>query len=451
MAVLLMATAAGAHWALARMVLGHLDAALWALAETEAAALAVDPRMPMQVAEVTSEAKTPSFARLDRFVQIVGQDGTVLARSRNLGSASLPLPASLREALRNGAAASATFDTFGDEPIRLVALPVRRGTWRGAVQVAGSLDDAHRILRSARWLFAGLAIALLAASAAANVGFARRALRPIDQVVARARDIGEGSLSDRLPHPGTEDELGRLVSTLNDMLARIERGLEAHRRFVSDASHELRSPLSRMRAELEVTLRRPRERAEYEETLRSCLDEVLHLSELSEQLLSLARLDGTTDPRVVTSSLGEVIREVAARLRAESDRRDVRLVVEEGSDAAVVAAPATTVGLAVANVLDNALKFSPSGSEVRVSFERGPVSATVVVVDRGPGIAADELPHVFERFHRGTAARGSGSPGFGLGLAISRAALEHCGGTISAENRVDGGARFRLELPLAPS
>src|SRR5207245_6695155 len=115
-------------------------------------------------------------------------------------------------------------------------------------------------------------------------------------IVRRARRIGETSLSERLPHPGSRDEIGRLVDTLNEMLARIERSFEVQRRFTADASHELRSPLSRLRAELEVTLRRPRTPMEYEETLRSCLDEVQRVQGLIEELLGLARIDARQEP-----------------------------------------------------------------------------------------------------------------------------------------------------------
>ena len=119
----------------------------------------------------------------------------------------------------------------------------------------------------------------------------------MDEIVAQARRIGESNLSERLPQPTSQDELGRLVDTLNAMLTRVERGVETQRRFTADASHELRSPLSRLRAEIEVTLRRPREAAEYEETLRSCLEEVERLSQLTEELLTLAHLDADEPAR----------------------------------------------------------------------------------------------------------------------------------------------------------
>jgi len=158
-------------------------------------------------------------------------------------------------------------------------------------RLAMSLDDAGAVLRAARWLSLVISLAVLGAVTATGAWLARRALRPIDHVVSQARRICESSLAERLPHPGRPDEIGRLVDTLNEMLERIERGVEVQRRFTAGASHELTSPLSRLRAELEVTLRRPRQAGEYEEALRSCLEEVERLSSLTEELLGLARLD----------------------------------------------------------------------------------------------------------------------------------------------------------------
>jgi two-component system OmpR family sensor kinase len=284
------------HWALAKLVLGQLDAALVALAETEASALESDVRRPVRVHEFAPGTASPSFVRLDRFVQIVDLEGNVLARSANLGTARLPIPQGMLHRLRTGEVVFETFDDFGEEPIRVAALPIRIAGQGYAVEVSGSLDDAYRVLDAGAWLFLVLSVVLLAGVAVTSVSFAHRALRPVDEIVAQARRLGESNLSERLPQTGSQDELGRLVDTLNAMLARVERGVETQRRFTADASHELRSPLSRLRAEIEVTLRRRRDPSEYEETLRSCLEEVERLSHLTEDLLTLAHLDAQGKP-----------------------------------------------------------------------------------------------------------------------------------------------------------
>ncbi len=452
-ALILAGTAVGADWALSRAVLGQIiDGALLALAETEAGALAADPRSPVRIHEMPPGTAPPSFVRLDKFVQIVDLDGRVIARSVTLGTARLPAPGPLLAQLRRGEMVFETLRDFGEEPVRVVSLPVEVAGARYAVQVAMSLDDAFAVLRSARWLFLGMSLAILGGVGLTGGFLARKALQPIDRIVTQARRIGESSLGERLPHPASQDEIGRLVETLNDMLGRIERAFEVQRRFTADASHELRSPLSRLRAELEVTLRRPRENAEYEEALRSCLEEVEHLSSLTEELLTLARLasDEGWGMSAGGVALAPVLEATARRLAAEATRRRVTIMLEPSpSPSLAVRCAPGVVGLVFANVLDNALKFSPPGGQVTVETAADGGDVVVAVSDAGPGIPSDEIPRVFERFYRGSASRSPDSPGVGLGLAICRAVLESQGGQISVESPRGSGATFRVRLPRA--
>ncbi len=451
-AVILAVAAAGAQWALARAVLRTIiDDAILALAEGEAAALLADPAAPVRIHEMPPGTAPPSFVRLDKFIQIVDLDGRIVARGATLGTARLPTPPGLLTRLRAGEAVFETRYDFGEEPIRVVSLPVPAGAPRYAVQVAMSLDDAYAVLRAARWLFLGLSLTILAGVGLTGALLARRALRPIDRIVTTARRLGEASLAERLPHPGTRDEIGRLVATLNDMLARIEQGVEAQRRFTADASHELRSPLSRLRAELEVTLRRPRDRTEYEEALRSGLEEVERLSRLTDELLVLARLDAGEgrEPVAHPVALTPILDEALRRLAPEAGRRGVAVALEPGPPLAVRVA-ASALGPVITNLLENAVKFSPPGSRVRVGVAASGDEAVLSVSDTGPGIAAEELPRLFERFHRGHAGRVTETPGVGLGLAICRALVERHGGRIAVESPPDGGATFRVHLPLAP-
>jgi two-component system OmpR family sensor kinase len=387
-ALILALAAFGADWALARLVRGQVDDALLALASSEAAAVLGEGGKPIRIHEAPSGTAPPSFPRLDKFVQIIDQSGEKIARSATLGTARLPASPPLLEALRRGETAFQTVEDFGEEPIRMVSLPLDVGGIRYAVQVATSLDDARAVLRAARWLFLVISLGILSAVVATGALLARRALRPIDDVVRRARGIGEMNLAERLPHPGSQDEVGRLVETLNEMLARIERGVEAQRRFAADAAHELRSPLSRLRAELEVS-----------------------------------------------------------RMHAEAERRHVKVFVRPGGDLSVNVTPGAA-SLALANVLDNAVKFSPAGGRVTVEVLAEDGEAVVAVSDTGPGLLVEEIPRLFERFRRGSASRSADTPGVGLGLAISRALIERQGGSIAAENVVGGGAVFSIRLPL---
>ena len=191
-----------------------------------------------------------------------------------------------------------------------------------------------RRVRGARWLFLAMSVAILLAVALTGSMLARAVLRPIDRIVSRARVMGAKALAERLPRPAGRDEMSRLVDTLNEMLARIERVFEAQRRFTADASHELRSPLSRLRAELEVTLRRTRDPVEYQEALQSCLGEVERLGSLTEGLLTLARLEAgdAREAPMQSIPLTRVIDDVVTRLEPEARRREVALVVDAAGD-----------------------------------------------------------------------------------------------------------------------
>jgi two-component system OmpR family sensor kinase len=453
--VVVMAIAAfGSYLVFSRNVHRELDAALLALAETEMGMLlSAGEGDTVIVHEAPPGPGAPSFVRLDRLVQIVDAEGRVLARSNNLGEAQLPIPTALRERLEAGETVFETLDGFGEEPTRMVSVPVPgRGSSLLAVQVAGSLDDVNRTVAMASVLFLILGGALLLALGAAGALITRRAFGAINDVVLQAHRIGDANLGERLPHSGTNDEIGRLVDTLNAMLARIEQGMEAQRRFTADASHELRSPLSRLRTELELALRRPREPAAYVETLHSSLEEVESLTLLVEELLVLARLDaGQERDAAETVSLNVLAEEAVRRLEPLARERQLEISLAPAPPVAARVARGAA-SLALANLLDNALKFSPAGTTVRVSLRADVDSneAVISVADSGPGIRGDELPHLFERFYRGATARSDEkTPGLGLGLALSQAVVHAHGGRIEAANEAGGGARFDMRLPLA--
>jgi len=452
-ALILVGTALTANWALSRAVLSQIiDGAILALAEAEAAAIVENPHPPTHVHEMAPGTAAPSFARLDKFVQIVRMDGQAVARSVTLGNARLPTKPDLLARLQDGQTVFETVDNFGEEPIRMVSLPVEVAGTRYAIQVAMSLEDAYAVLRSARLLFTGMAVSILVGVGLIGVLLTRRALRPIDRIVSRAREIGEGSLSERLPRPAQQDEIGRLVDTLNEMLGRIQGSFEIQRRFTADAAHELQSPLSRLRTELEVTLRRHRDTAEYEDTLRSCLDKVERLSILTRELLTLARLDAEQGraPAAGTVSLGPLLEGVVRRLASEAERRRVTIAVHPSQALSLsVRCAEGLADLVFTNVLDNAVKFSPPGGQVVIETAAEGAAVVVAVSDAGPGIPADEVPRVFERFYRGRVARANDSRGFGLGLAISRAVVENHGGQMSVESAAGCGATLRIRLPVA--
>jgi two-component system OmpR family sensor kinase len=447
LAAMLTVAAFGADWALGRVILGRVDDEILSLATTEKAALENNPAAPFRILEIASGPL--SFVRLDKLVQITDLDGRVATRSSTLGSSHLPTSAELLASLRADETVFSTITDFGDEPIRMVSLPVTVGAGRYAVQVAMSLDDAYAAIRTGRWLFLGMSVVILAVIGLTGALLAHKALSPIDQMVSRARRIGEANLADRLPHPGTADEIGRLVETLNEMLGRLERSFEVRRMFSADASHELRSPLSRLRAELEVALRRPRPLAEYEETLRSCLEEVERVQGVIEDLLELARIDATDEQEPAEAiSVTDLVDAALMAVRPRAEQQGVVVVADPLPDVLVNAAP-IAAKVALANILDNAVKFSPPGGRVRIAASAVEDEAVIAVSDAGPGVSSDEAARLFQPFYRGKASRTTGAPGVGLGLAISRVLVQRQGGRISLGTPDGRGATFSVHLPRA--
>ncbi|MDP3527861.1 cell wall metabolism sensor histidine kinase WalK [Methylicorpusculum sp.] len=447
--VILASCGFSAYWMLSRAVHNQLDAALLAVAETEAAVLTSSLHQHIKFNDILSDSDRLSFARIDRLIQVIDREGKVLAQSANLGSTQLPAPINLLSMLASKETVFETLFSFGDEPVRMVSMPIDRLDTPVIVQVAGSLDDVHNLLNVANLLFMMMTLGLLVAVGCVGVSLTRKAFQAIENIVQRAKYINEANLSERLPHPGSRDEIGKLVDTLNEMLDRIERSFEVQRRFTADASHELRSPLSRLRTELEISLRRPRDAPEYQETLQSCMDEVERLTLIVEELLVLARMDaGLERDSRETICINRIIEATIKRMQSMAEKRDVQIIVESVPQIFTNMAYGS-VDLILSNLLDNAVKFSPKGGRISVHLALTENLGELSVSDNGPGIERDEQQRIFERFYRGSIASTTHVAGAGLGLALSQAIACGHGGHIEMTNNDGGGAVFIFRFPLA--
>jgi len=324
---------------------------------------------------------------------------------------------------------------------RVIAVPARDET--GVVVVARSLEPREETLtRLFRELLIAGPIALLLASLA-GYALAAAALRPVEAMRRRAAAV-TAAAPGRLPVPRAKDEVSRLATTLNDMLARLQGAFEHERRFVSDASHELRTPLALLRTELELALRRPRSQAELEQALRSAAEETERLSRLAEDLLLIARADqGALPIRRERVPAAEVLAPVAARFTTRA-RQLGRSVSTEDSDALIDADP-ERVEQALGNLVDNALAYG-SGAVVLSARERDDV-VELHVVDDGPGFPDGFVPRAFDRFSRADQARGRG--GTGLGLSIVDMIAKAHGTEAGVANCPGGGADVWLAVPRA--
>ncbi len=341
-------------------------------------------------------------------------------------------------------AASGSLLVDQGEKARLLAGPVV--TQPASVLVVGSpLSERNRALTTlSELLFIGGPLILVLTCLAGYV-LAARALAPVETMRARAARISGDPRGERLPVPETNDELQRLGDTLNAMLSRLEDALGCERAFVADAGHELRTPLSILKLELELALAPDSSREELQTRLRSAAGEVDRLAKLAQDLLVIARADeGRLSLETRRIEVLHVLRAVAARFAtsADGEGREVRL---EGSDGLVVDADQVRLEQALTNMVVNALEHGDGAVVLRAVGRNG--SVELHVLDEGKGFAPAFLPRAFERFSRADPARSRG--GAGLGLSIVRVIAEAHGGRAYSTNREPGGADVWLSLPRA--
>ena len=279
--------------------------------------------------------------------------------------------------------------------------------------------------------------------------FTRRWLLPLDRMAAEAQQITALDLQRRLPVANPHDELGRLAGVFNVTLDRLQNSFEALDRFVADASHELRTPLTTLRSVGEVGLRRGRSEEEYRDIIASMLEEAQRLQQLVERLLQLASAEGRGEAlRPAPCALDELLGACAQELGILAEQKNQSLVVAEAG--LRVQTDPVILRQALQNLIDNAIKYAPPDSEVRVASRAEPGVVLIEVADEGPGSRTEDRPRLTGRFYRPDPGRGRASGGFGLGLAITKAYLRALGGTLEYEPRQPRGSIFRLRLPATP-
>jgi signal transduction histidine kinase len=312
------------------------------------------------------------------------------------------------------------------------------------VYAAASLEAAHEtlgVVSTALAVGTPLLVALVAVMTWLLTG---RALRPVERIRTEVSEITAQALGRRVPAPRGTDEIARLARTMNEMLDRIEGGTEAQRRFVADASHELRSPLSSLRAQLEVSRAHPNG-VDWMATTDDSLAEVDRMERLTRDLLTLARLGSDTQHRAERVDVGEMLRDEAEAVSARGVVA-VEVDIPKSPNRSVVIGDPDQLVRAFRNVLDNAERHATSAVAISVTRNGGMIE--VDVADDGPGIAVGDRDRVFERFTRLDDARDRDSGGTGLGLAIAREIVAAHNGTISVVD-ADRGASFAIRLPTA--
>ena len=354
-----------------------------------------------------------------------------------------------RQNAMGGIATLETFKGLQPYPVRVLTWPVvTAGRVVGVVRVGMSQMNLDRTLSNFLLIMAALFPLALALAGGGGWFLAHRALLPVDRMTQAARTIGAGHLSARIELSGANDEIDRLAETLNEMLARLEAAFTEMRQFTADASHELQTPLTILRGEIEIALRSIRRPEEYREVMMSALEEIERISLLVEGLLLLARSDAgvlrmDNKPLDLISLLEDALGQLSSLARAKS----ISLIFGEIEPIDV---PGDSVHLRrlLFNLLDNAIKYTLPGGTVRVSVGRDNEWAILTVSDTGIGISVEERQKVFQRFYRSPEARAGAQGGSGLGLAIVKSIAEAHGGKVELESETGRGSAFRVWLPL---
>ncbi len=386
---------------------------------------------------------------LDRQVDIFDSLGRLRSSRSPSSSGGLALSP---DALRNAAQGKPTFETIetADEfPIRLLTVPVvKAGQVTDLVRVGMSLENMQRTLN--RFLLIMTAVLPLALLLASGGGWllAKRALKPVDRMTRITRRINAESLDQRLGESGSGDEMDRLARTINHMLDRLNISIKQMRQFSADASHELQTPLTILKGEMEVALRSPRSPEEYRQVLYSGLEEIDRLSRLVEGLLLLSRADaGALRLDFKPVQLDMLVQEVAAQFSSQAQAKGIGLELRAPQPVRVQGDREHLRRLLI-NLLDNALKYTPCGGEISLTLSISEDRARLDVSDTGPGLSQAEQKLIFQRFHRAIDTRTRDQRGVGLGLNIADSIVQAHNGALTVESAPGKGSTFRVELPL---
>jgi heavy metal sensor kinase len=444
---------------LARALYVRIDDSLYALVEITVTSLANDLAEGQDEADAARSTAAELSSR-QQMLAIYDDTGRLLAEGGRDDDLNVALPP-----LETIPTADAILQTVAEEKdhddrhrlaLRRVVIPSHDAKY---IVVAGSsLEPTDEELESLREILAYVVPIALMLAGVGGWFLARQSLSPVAAMADRARKMSAENLSGRLPVANPRDELGRLAETFNDLLSRLEASItsqrqvmDAQRQFMADASHELRTPVTTTRTAANVALQQGhREEREYRETLSIIEQQATRLSRIVDDMFTLARADAGTYPvRQMPMYLDEVVDDVVKAARVLATTRDVSI------EAATIRSAALTgdedlIRRLMVNLLDNAIRYTPPGGNVRVDLGRAPGGYTLSISDCGPGIPADVQPHIFERFYRADTSRtrrGEANGGAGLGLALARWIAEAHGGRLTLARSSEAGTTFTTFLP----
>jgi two-component system, OmpR family, sensor kinase len=379
------------------------------------------------------------------YIQITDSSGNVVVKSDNLGEQELPVDPALISRGFAGSTAIGTVAAGGGSSVRIMVSPLYLGDRVLILEVARSLNHIDATMSQVRWAILASIIVALALATVSGSAIVGEALSPVSRITHTASDIEASSdLNRRVDYRGPRDEIGELATTFDHMIGHLERVFQSQKDFVADASHDLRGPLTVIRGNLDL-LKRKLSDAERRESLMAMEREAARMAKIVDDLLLLAEVESGESARRQTVPLRGILLEEAGRARALAGDRQI--VIDRQQELSV-SGDAQRLKQLLANLVDNAVKYTPEGGTITLSLYGDGVWAHLEVADTGIGIAREHLGHIFDRFYRVDKARARGSGGTGLGLAIVKAIAEQHGGRVTVASEPGQGSTFTVYLKL---
>lgn len=387
-----------------------------------------------------------------QILQIIDAQGQIADEPIAAKQHKIPVKPEELTNIPEGGLAFSTVRLPSGEQIRLLTFKTKDANQETFyIRVGQSLSQLQRARRHLSLLLALVAPVALLLGSYGGLLLANQALRPVDRLTRTAKEIGEGDLSKRVPVPPQKDELGRLATTFNRMIERLQAAFERQRQFTSDASHELRTPLAVMRGDIEIALRRDRQPEEYQRVLTSNLEEILRLTRLVEDLLMLARADSNQAMlRAEPMAFDTLVEQTVDYLMPLAEQKSQTMVYEPPAQGPLmINGDGQRLKQMLLNLIDNAIKYTGKGGKITVSTQQEGKEAVLKISDTGRGIPAEDLPHIFDRFFRHSRNTSDKTViGFGLGLSIVKWIVDSHGGKIEATSKVGEGTTFTVRIPL---
>lgn len=403
---------------------------------------------------------------IGKFIQVLDESGRIGSKSDNLKNVQLPISLNALKNASNGLITYETNSSFKNAPLRIITFPVKeKNQTHKIIQVASSLEDVEDALNT---LFIILVITVPLALMMASLGgqfLANKALKPVDHITQTARMITSKNLNQRMKPLKVKDEISRLIETFNEMISRLDQSFRQIKQFSSDASHELKTPLTILKGEVEVTLRKERSSGEYQQILRSNLEEINRMSQIVEDLLLLSKADtGELRLNKEKINLTEILNEVVAQMNILALDKKLHLQTSNHQEDIQIDGDALRMRELFINLIENGIKYTEEGGSIQITLsketpspDRDPSTwgngdqakfVKIVVSDTGIGIAKEDQKKIFDRFFRVDKARSREQGGSGLGLSICKWIAEAHQGEINVESEMGKGSSFIVKLPL---